>query len=317
MARRALESAAIVLAVAIVLVAAQNAAIGAFFPRLERLTTDFSPAYLRRELGRLAAEPGPIVFLGDSVVWGYHLAPQQTAVAVLSSRGCACRNLAFKSGSPPNYYAVVRLLEAARARPKAVVLEINQKVFSEADPAYQKLHPAVADLAAPLLTPDDRAALAVAPAGGGLAAALDRALEPLSLLYAMRSDVRETLYGDAAEPAQPVTAEMFQASYDLTPLGPKNAGVHFLTKTLDALRAQRIPCVAFLTPANHALLHEYIDNAEYRENGAFLRRLLELHGARVVDLDAAFPAREFIDNDHLTAAGQRRLASALSPVLPR
>jgi hypothetical protein len=317
--RRTLETVAIGLAVAAAFVALQNAALGVFFPRLDRLTTDFSPAYVRRELARLTAEREPTIFLGDSVLWGYHVDASRTAPGLLRARGCACRNLAFKSGSPPNDYALVRLLERAHVRPRAVVLQINPKVFSEADPAYRTLHPALAELAGPLLSPAERDALAPPPRAAPAASLLDRVLVPASVLYAMRADIRETLYGDAdAAPAKDaVSAEMFQASYDLTPLDERNLGVRFLTKTLDALRGDRVPVVAFMTPTNHALLHEYIDNAEYRANGAYLRRLLARHGARVLDLDAAFPAAEFIDNDHLTAAGHRRLAAALAPALPR
>lgn len=313
--RRAFETAAIVVLVAIVCLCLQNVALGAYFPRLERLTTDFSPAYLQRELNRLAAGPRPVIFLGDSVVWGYRLQARETAVALLAAQGCACRNLAFKSGSPPNYYALARLMRDANVRPAAVVIEVNPKVFGEADPAYQKLHPALAQLAGPLLSPADRAAVVLPPAPQGVAAALDRTVAPASLLYAMRSDIRETLYGDPddAAPSQPATSEMFQASYDLTPLTPSNAGVHFLAKTVDELRAGGSAVIAFMTPTNHALLHEFIDNADYRSNGLYLRQLLARHGARVVDLDAAFPASEFIDNDHLTAAGQARLAAALAP----
>jgi lysophospholipase L1-like esterase len=38
---------------------------------------------------------------------------------------------------------------------------------------------------------------------------------------------------------------------------------------------------------------------------------------RVVNLDRAVPTAEFLDNAHLTAPGQQRLAALLAAALPR
>lgn len=314
--RRTVASIALALAVAIGVVALQNAAIAAFFPHLGRLATDFSPAFLQRELDLAAARPPAAIFLGDSVLWGYGLRPDETAVAILAAHGCACTNLAFKSGNPPNDYALARAFHARGIRPGVVVVEVNQRVLSEADPEYRTLHPAVASLASPYLTSDDRSVLDVPGAGGGIAARVDRALAPHWLLYAMRSDIRDALFHeDRDAPAQKLTPAAFEGTYDLSPLTERNVGVRYLERTVEQLRADGIPVVAFLTPTNHVLLHDYIDVPPYRANGAYLQRLLERCGARVLDLDRAVPTGEFIDNDHLTAAGQRRLAALLEPAL--
>jgi hypothetical protein len=258
--RRLIGCAAVALAVTLGIVALQNAAIGAYFPRLERVTTDFSPAYLRRELGFLAAAPPRAIFLGDSVLWGYRLQPSRTAVAVLAAGGCDCYDLALKSGSPPNYYALARLLEAWHVHPKAVVLEVNQKAFNQADDSFRTLHPAVAALAAPLLTPDDRKALALPSRPQGFAGWLDGRLSSVSALYAMRADAREVVYGDTdAAPVEHLTAALYEGAYDLTPLTADNLGVRYLERTAQTLRRAGIPLIAFMTPTNHTLLHEYID----------------------------------------------------------
>jgi len=311
--RAFLASATIVGVVAVSIVWMQNVAIAAFFPHLARLTTDFSPAYLKRELRHLHDIPGSSVFLGDSVLWGFDLQPGQTAISLLAARGCACANLAYKLGSPPNYYALARLLGAADVHPKVVVLEINQKVFNPIDDAYKRLHPAVAVLAEPLLAPADRRRLILQSE-----TEVDNVLSSLSLLYAMRTDIRETLYGDSETPTpQRPTAQQFEGSYNLRRLDEKNVGVAFLEKTADVFQQARIPVVAFMTPTNHTLLHEYIDAPAYRRNGLFLKRLLERRGVHVLDLDSAFPTDEFIDNAHLTVNGQRRLAEILAGALSR
>ena len=301
--------AAVALAVALVLVAVENALIACCFPNLTRLTTDFSPAYLHRELARLAAGPPPSIFFGDSVLWGYRIGPDQTAVAMLAAGGCVCANLAFKSGNPANDYALARLLVASRTHPAVVVIEVNQAVLNAADREYQTLHPGIAALADPLLTPADRSRLTVPPPPSWA----EDALSSVSLLYAMRSDLRETLFEEPAQaPIRRMTPDLFEGTYNLVPLTSANVGVDYLERAVDVLHRAGIRTLAFLTPTNHALLHDYIDNWQYRANDAYLSRTLERHGAQVLDLDAAFPTGEFIDNAHLTVDGQRRLARILN-----
>ena len=244
--------------------------------------------------------------------------PAETAASILAAQGCACRNFSFKTGSPPNYYALVRLFQEYRIRPKALVLEVNQKALNEADPAYRKLHPTLATLAAPLLGGGDRAMLEPPPQPGPFERWLDQTLSPMWLLYAMRADIRTTLYGDPdAVTVQHPTPDLYEGTYDLTPLTEKNVGVHFLEETVDYARAAGVPVIAFMTPTNHVLLHEFIDSPQYRKNGLFLRGLLEKRGARVLDLDTAFRADEFFDNAHLRPPAQRRLAAIIARALAR
>jgi len=305
------------LVVATILIVAENAATLAYFPHLDRLTTDFSIAYFKRELRMLAAEPPQIVFIGDSVLWGYRLHPEQTAVALLRRQGCACVNLAFKSGNPPNDYFVSQLLLGWGIRPRLVVLDVNQAVLNESDAYYQSLHPTVASLSAPLLTAADRASLSVPSAGNALERRIDRLLSSLFTVYAMRSDIRETVSGDTeAAPMPRLTPELFEGTYDLVPLTESNVGVRYLEKTVELWHRSGIPVVAFLTPVNHQLLHQYIDNAHYLRNVQFLKRNLAARGADVIDLDNAFPGQDFLDNAHLTLWGQRRLAAALAQRIP-
>jgi hypothetical protein len=304
----------VVLCVTAALIALENAALAAFFPHLARLTTDFSPAYLSREVEAVGSGPPATIFLGDSVLWGYRQPASDNAVSLLAAQGCTCPNFSFKSGSPANDYALVRLFVARKIQPRTVVIEVNQAVLNQADTEYQTLHPAIADLAGPLLAPQERALLTIPPAPGRL----DRIASSVSLLYAMRSDIRETAFGDVPPPpAQPLTADLFEGTYDLAPLTARNVGVTFLAKTADELRRAGIPSLAFLTPTNHALLHDYIDNRQYRANETFLIRLLRSRGVRVIDLDRAVSKAEFLDNAHLTAAGQRRLAALLAAALQR
>lgn len=286
--------------------------MGAYFPHLARVNTDFSPAYLQRELQLMADSRPQVVFLGDSVLWGFRVKPEQTAIAILGSRGCRCENLSFKASSPPNYYALTRLMARNGVRPQLVVLEIDQRVLNQANSAYATLHPAVAKLAGPLLSPADRKMLAIGVNENGLQDTLGRIASSSSLLYAMRSDIQEVL---APPPdivaSQHPTADMFEGEYDLSPLSEQNVGLRYLEKTAGDLREAHIPVLAFMTPTNHALLHDYIDGPEYQSNVRYLQKMLEQRGARVLNLDRAFPGDDFFDNAHLRPAAQVRLAHLL------
>ena len=305
----------IAVAAAAMLVFAQNVLLARFFPHMSRLATGFSPAYLQRELSALAAEPGQILFLGDSVVWGFRLQPQETAVSLLAAQGCACRNLAYKHGSPANYYALVRVLQGHGVRPRAVVIEVNRADFSPESSGYRSLAGAVAQFAEPYLDANDRATL-LSPRKGNRAK-VDRVLGSMSVLYAMRLDIHEAMYGDNDPKPPPLTAELRRRIFDLPGLDETNVSVRYLKKTLEALRGAKTPVVAFLVPINHAALDAYVDRARYAHNSLYLKRLLARGGARVVDLDASFGASEFVDEAHLSAQGQARLASILAAELRR
>lgn len=318
------------------LLAVLDAAVVAFFPRLDRFSDNFSTAYLERELGSLARQPPAIVFLGDSVFWGYRLQPQQDVVSVLERKGLHGRNLSFEGGSPANTYAMLRLLKARGVRPELVVFNVNQKEFNPSDSAYQKLHPSLEALAAPLLKPSERAALTPTVRRDTFEARLDEAISARWRFYALRSEIREALFSnlDAAHALDDIvqtlsgakartdamhrpTPDRFEGTYDLTPLDAQNVSVQFVRKTAELLQHEHIPAIAILTPTNHALLHEYIDSPEYQKNLAYVRELLERSGVLVIDLDRKFKTKEFIDNDHLTAAGNQHLAEILQPALAR
>jgi hypothetical protein len=309
----ALACAAIAVLTVLASVFAQNVLIARFFPHMSRLATQFSPAYLRRELGWLGQGSRRTVFLGDSIVWGFRLPPEAAAVSLLRSAGCACVNLAYKHGSPANYYALARLLQAHGVRPAAVVIEVNRADFSPDSSGYRTLGGSVAQLAGPLLDESDRQTLRSEP--GGARARIDRALSSFSLLYAMRLDIHEAMYGDNDPDPPRLTPALIRRIFDLPALGGTNVSVRYLTKTLDTLRAAGTPVLAFLVPMNHGALDPYVDRGTYRNNSAYLRRLLERGGARVLDFDSAFPSGEFVDEAHLNASGQRRLAVLLGAAL--
>jgi hypothetical protein len=305
----------IAIGAAIVTVWLQNVLLARFFPQMSRLATEFSPAYFRREVDSLGADPARVVFLGDSIVWGFRLPPEATAVSLLRAGGCACVNLAYKHGSPSNYYALVRILQAYRVRPRAVVVEVNRAGFSPVSSGYRTLAGSVARLAEPLLDQEDRLVLRSEPEGAR--AKLDRALASVSLLYAMRLDIHEALYGDNDPDPPPLGPVLIRRIFDLPPLDRSNVSVRYLEKTLAALGRADTPVLAFMVPINHAALDAYVDRVRYRRNSAYIDALLERGGAHVLNLDSAFPAGEFVDEAHLNASGQRRLASIIADSLRR
>lgn len=306
-----MRSALVVLITIVLLAVAQNVAASRYLERSTRLSSDFSAAALELRIRALSKDAPETVLLGDSALWGYGLRADATAAAILRRDGCRCVNFSFKGSSPPNYYALAKLLTAAGVPVKMAVLEVNQATLSPGDAAYKTLSPGVAELAGPLLSSADRGAI-VLPATGERNV-FDRLLASSWLVYGARADLRLAIAGDEdVVPSRTLTADDFLGTYDLEPLREDNVGVHYLEQTIDVLRSAGIPVAAFLTPTNHALLHEYIDVPAYRANESFLTNLLARRGVEVVDLDRAFPSRVFIDNAHLTAAGQTLLAQTLA-----
>ncbi|MBD5606761.1 MAG: hypothetical protein IAI48_16960 [Candidatus Eremiobacteraeota bacterium] len=322
------------LLVCIVALACTDVFVRAAFPTTERLSDNFSSAYLRMVVDRMRDEPRQVVILGDSVLWGYRLRADESAPAVLARAGVANVNLSYEGGSPANTYAMLRYLLARGVRPGIVVFNVNQKTFNAADSAYATLHPSVSALARPFIASSDAALLAPAPSGTTFDARLDRDVASVWRLYAIRTDVRELFFGDidAAhalhdvletatgakarnDAAHAPTPDKFEGTYDLAPLDDGNVSVRYLSRTIETLCAYHIRALAILTPTNHTLLHEYIDNPQYERNLAFVRTRLERGGVRVVNLDRAFGDRDFFDNDHLTAAANRRLAHDLATEL--
>lgn len=306
------------------------------FPSQLRVVTDFSATYLEREMLRSVARPPQIVFSGDSVLWGYRLPVAKTAAARLRARGYQIYNVAFEGGSPVNTYAMLRLLIHFGVRPRQFVFNVNQKEFNPADSAYNKLHPALYEAVEPMLSPKDLDLIEMPTHPSTIDAKIDHAVAHASSLYAMRTDMRETLFGDVdashalddlirrasgyaarAEIAHRPTPDKFEGTYALDPLDDRNVSVHFLRETVDLLRAHHIASLAILTPTNHTLLHDFIDAPPYVANLSYVRRLLKLGGVRVIDLDRRFRPNEFLDNDHLTADGNAKLTSLLEPELIR
>jgi len=297
-------------------------------PHTERLSEDFSAAYLQRAVREDHLQE-KVVVVGDSALWGYRVKPSEAAVSRLGSSPMPVENFAFEGGSPANAYALLRLMVVQGVRPKAVLFNVNLKEFNAADSAYQTLYPGLEQLVWQDLTPEERGLLKPTRLTTFDAKA-DAMLSSFWALYGMRADIREQLFGtpDAvtavrnqieklsgesarADAAHVPTADKFMGTYDLSPLSDLNVEVIFLTKFATLLQEQHIPAVAILTPTNHGLLHDYIDTPDYDNQLAYVSALLRKHGARVLNYDHAFRPSEFFDNDHLTAAGNERFGALL------
>ncbi|MDQ2993299.1 MAG: hypothetical protein M3R30_10865 [Candidatus Eremiobacteraeota bacterium] len=318
-----------------VILALVDVAIALFWhPNPSRLPEQFSASYLERYVD-LERGRHPVVFLGDSVLWGYRL-PAGDVAAELIARDVGpvpVLNLSYEGGSSANSYFVLRYLLSRGIVPRAIVLGINSKVTNVADSAYRRLQPSVETAVLPLLSASDRHVLDLS-SKDDLPARLDRMVADLWTLYRYRTDLREQFFGtdDASLAvrdevrrltgsarlealAHSPTADKFLGTYDLSPIAADNVDAIYLRKLAALIERERIPAVAFLTPANHALLHDYIDDPAYAANVAALARMIRRPGTTVLDLDRAIPAAEFIDNDHLTEAGNRRLAALLLPAV--
>jgi hypothetical protein len=301
-------------------------------PPQVRLAEQFTGDRFERLIDDGAGDRDVLAVLGDSVLWGYKVAPGQSApVRLAAATGLRVVNVSYEGGSAANTYFGLRLMLQRQLRPREVLFNINSKEFSPADSAYNRLHPSLRQDVEPLLTDVDRRDLAAQPEPD-LNGRLERIAAASWRLYRWRADLREALFGQAdastalasfvqtltgesgrAAAGHAPTADHFFATYDLTPIGNDNVAYRYLERTASLLRSEHLHAVVFLTPTNHALLHEYIDAPEYDAN---LRRLSAafagIPGVTVLNLDRAIPAAQFIDNDHLTPAGNEHLARILA-----
>jgi hypothetical protein len=320
--------------VAILALALVDVVFRATFPTFVRLRYNFSAAYLSREIAGLRDHPGTIV-LGDSTVWGFGVSSDAAAISLVRSHHPEWTNLAYAGGGPVNTLAMIKLLLAAGVRPQTVVFNVNEKQFNSSDSAFGKLYPAVEQLAWPLLSDSDRARLTRSQTETA-DARIDRWLGTFWALYGMRSDVRDALFGDAdaahalqnlverwSGAAQTIaedhraTPDKFEGTYDLAPLEESNASFSALLEAAALLKRNGIRSYAILAPTNHKLLHDYIDGPEYAGNLKVVTKHLAASGVIVLNYDHVIPDDEFIDNDHLNVAGNRRLAALLETSIAR
>jgi hypothetical protein len=280
----------------------------ATFPTFVRLRYNFSAAYLSREIAGLRDHPGTIV-LGDSTVWGFGVSSDAAAISLVRSHHPEWTNLAYAGGGPVNTLAMIKLLLAAGVRPQTVVFNVNEKQFNSSDSAFGKLYPAVEQLAWPLLSDSDRARLTRSQTETA-DARIDRWLGTFWALYGMRSDVRDALFGDAdaAHALQNLVERWSEES---------NASFSALLEAAALLKRNGIRSYAILAPTNHKLLHDYIDGPEYAGNLKVVTKHLAASGVIVLNYDHVIPDDEFIDNDHLNVAGNRRLAALLETSIAR
>lgn len=302
--------------------------VRAAFPTLDRLPEDFSSAYLVRTIAQPQTRQST-VFLGDSGLWGYHVPARDAALSKLRAAGYKVTNLSFEGGSMANTYAMLRLMEVRGDLPRAVVFNVNLKEFNAADSAYQTLYPGLEAAVWPYLNGTDKHLLKKTQKDDANAR-LDRGLGRYWMLYGLRSDIRDQLFGsrDAATAlqnqifkisgeaarasAQHVpTPDRFLGTYDLEPISPTNVELVYLKKTVALLRRHRVPATAILTPTNHVLLHDYIDVPEYQAQLSTVSAVLAGSNVRILNFDHEFSGGEFIDNDHLTIVGNKKLAAKL------
>lgn len=307
----------------------------AWCPHPLRLPDQFSAGYLERYIMTLRTVPQPVIVLGDSCLWGYRIEAADAAPSVLARMlpKTHFANLAFEGGSPVNSELLLRYLLRNGVHPRLLVFNVNQKEFNPLDSAFKRIRPSLALAAESDLAPEDRAELEFQD-GSSLNDRLSRLIERFWVLYRYRVDIREALfktddlatylthleneisgYTERKARTHPPTAERFSGTYDLTPLNPSNLSYRRLLELALLIQDEHLPAIAILTPTNHALLGDYINNPIYAANIKTVGRVLREHGITTVNLDSAIPKDEFIDNDHLTPEGSFRLATLLRSVV--
>ncbi len=298
---------------------------------MTRLPETFSAGYLDNQVDRLRGVQHLVIVLGDSVLWGYKLHGDEIATARVAPDlpGLRLVNLSFEGGGPVNSEFMLRYLLARGVRPELIVFNVNLKEFNPLDSAYKRLRPTLQLAGTPILNSTDRKELDLLE-GDDFNLRATRFIERYWLLYRYRVDLRQRLFGaedfsswltgvvqhftgytKRYDAGNEPTPDRFLGTYDLSRLNRSNIAYARQLLLCDLARRNGIRMLAILTPTNHVLLHDYIDNSDYANNLATVSRALKKRGAIVLDLDRRFSSNEFLDNDHLNPAGNKRLAELL------
>lgn len=113
-----------------------------------------------------------------------------------------------------------------------------------------------------------------------------------------------------------LSGERYAPNYQFIPIPSKEALNYLATEELAAWlgRHPQLPAMVLLSPQNHALVGAYTGQPEYQKLTAAIGDCFRTKGVRYVsyDRDPAISAEMFLDNDHLTAEGNRALAHELA-----
>jgi lysophospholipase L1-like esterase len=124
--------------------------------------------------------------------------------------------------------------------------------------------------------------------------------------------------------ARGYTQAQFAASYDVVPLDSPEATNFQLTQRLAQQAGQlkgQIPTLVLVSPQNQAMLGALLQTPSYQQLTSALQSTFAAHSVPLLQLDRdqAFVSSMFLDQDHLTRAGNQllaaRLAEALLPLL--
>jgi len=319
--------------IALALLAAADALCALYRPTPARLPEHFSSLYLDRYTAQFTGPNRPVVVLGDSVLWGFGVAPKDGVVGRLRARfpGVPFANYAYEAEGPADVDFLLRYLFARGVRPRVVLLDLNTLAYNPFAKSYQELGRALERKAPGLLEPfdSDKIELSDDVAHPTLEQKLDAFMQDHWQLYGYRVDIHQFLFGDAdlatalwnrwnrrlRNDRSPDGRPKYFGLYDLTPLSPQNIAFAYSTHSLSMLAARRIPVVAFLPPVNHALVAQYIASPAYDANLHRLQTLGRSYGFSVINMDRLLKSANFLDNAHPNVVGNRRLADALSPAL--
>jgi len=103
-----------------------------------------------------------------------------------------------------------------------------------------------------------------------------------------------------------------KAYYELTPFSPDNINLIFSKKISQLLDCTRTPALVFLSPENHTLAGQIINNPLYEENLSRIGQVFSGHTFVCRNYDRAIEDRYFADKDHLTGEGNRVFAGILA-----
>jgi len=315
-----------------------------------RLPND-SRVLLPEFLDFLAAQPQRKIYLvGDSTMQGQKLAADETLparLAPLLPPDWLAANLGLTATKLPDFFYVTAKL---KSRPgEVVVANVNYKNFGAWDLAVPLRFKDFYDASLDRIAGADAAArLDVPVQPPAMSGRMDRALGDLWFFYRNRDLVRATLFGQHPRKVvksyyqvfvktgvrgsidrwrrrgaksdwsqtrwDPWALNVLRDYYRVAPLTSANPVFAFVEPLVRLGREKGLVVALFANPMNREFFdkNRLVDWAIYVDNQQSLRAAVERAGGIYLDYTDVIPPSEFLDNDHLTAAGSRRLAARLA-----
>lgn len=218
-----------------------------------------------------------------------------------------------------DYEGLLSVLREQQLMPSAALVQVDYRFFSE---LHKKENFTSRKWLGPFLPQDGFVSQSMA--SSGMFRPIDRWVyanilyrSDLLLLFSALANISEPLEKPSTNPPDSQDLRVRIAPYySSSSLFAEGESIRRFEHFLDRLHALRVPTMIVFTPINYDFVGNSLNGPTYRANLAFLKQWFEARygldpGMRLLVIDRELPVSQFIDHCHLTAEGNRQLATLI------